>query len=54
MHGDTMSELPASFKSDPATREWDRDMIVLIGYDTAVSLTVNFSAVPAGSPGLVR
>jgi len=30
------------------------DMIVLIGYYTAVSLTMNFYAVPAGSPGLVR
>jgi len=30
------------------------DVIVLIGYYTAVSLTMNFYAVPAGSPGLVR
>ena len=30
------------------------DMIVLIGYYTAVSLTMNFYAVPAGSPGLSR
>jgi len=30
------------------------DMIVLIGYYTAVSLTMNFYAVPAGSPGLTR
>ena len=30
------------------------DMIVLIGYYTAVSLTMNFYAVPAGSPGLAR
>ncbi len=30
------------------------DMIVLMGYYTAVSLTMNFYAVPAGSPGLVR
>jgi len=30
------------------------NMIVLIGYYTAVSLTMNFYAVPAGSPGLVR
>jgi hypothetical protein len=29
-------------------------MIVLIGYYTAVSLTMNFYAVPAGSPALVR
>jgi 4-carboxymuconolactone decarboxylase len=30
------------------------DVIVLMGYYTAVSLTMNFYAVPAGSPGLVR
>ena len=30
------------------------DMIVLMGYYTAVSLTINFYAVPAGSPGLAR
>jgi 4-carboxymuconolactone decarboxylase len=30
------------------------DMIVLMGYYTAVSLTMNFYAVPAGSPGLSR
>jgi 4-carboxymuconolactone decarboxylase len=30
------------------------DMIVLIGYYTAVSLTMNFYAVPAGTPGLAR
>lgn len=30
------------------------DMIVLMGYYTAVSLTMNLYAVPAGSPGLVR
>ena len=30
------------------------DMIVLIGYYTAVSLTMNLYAVPAGSPGLTR
>ncbi len=30
------------------------DIIVLMGYYTAVSLTMNFYAVPAGSPGLVR
>jgi 4-carboxymuconolactone decarboxylase len=30
------------------------DMIVLMGYYTAVSLTMNFYAVPAGSPGLAR
>jgi 4-carboxymuconolactone decarboxylase len=30
------------------------DMIVLIGYYTAVSLTMNFYAVPAGSPGMAR
>src|SRR6266481_8959610 len=30
------------------------DMIVLMGYYTAVSLTMNFYAVPAGSPGLPR
>jgi 4-carboxymuconolactone decarboxylase len=30
------------------------DMIVLIGYYTAVSLTMNFYAVPAGSPGIAR
>ena len=30
------------------------DMIVLLGYYTAVSLTMNFYAVPAGSPGLTR
>jgi 4-carboxymuconolactone decarboxylase len=30
------------------------DVIVLIGYYTAVSLTMNFYAVPAGSPGLTR
>jgi 4-carboxymuconolactone decarboxylase len=30
------------------------DMIVLMGYYTCVSLTMNFYAVPAGSPGLAR
>lgn len=30
------------------------DIIVLMGYYTAVSLTMNFYAVPAGSPGLTR
>jgi len=30
------------------------DMIVLMGYYTAVSLTMNFYAVPAGTPGLTR
>jgi 4-carboxymuconolactone decarboxylase len=30
------------------------DMIVLMGYYTAVSLTMHFYAVPAGSPGLAR
>jgi 4-carboxymuconolactone decarboxylase len=30
------------------------DVITLIGYYTAVSLTMNFYAVPAGSPGLTR
>ena len=30
------------------------DVIVLMGYYTAVALTMNFYAVPAGSPGLVR
>jgi 4-carboxymuconolactone decarboxylase len=30
------------------------DVIVLMGYYSAVSLTMNFYAVPAGSPGLVR
>ena len=30
------------------------DMTVLMGYYTAVSLTMNFYAVPAGTPGLVR
>jgi 4-carboxymuconolactone decarboxylase len=30
------------------------DVIVLIGYYTSVSLTMNFYAVPAGSPGLAR
>ena len=30
------------------------DVIVLMGYYTAVSLTMNFYAVPAGSPGLPR
>jgi 4-carboxymuconolactone decarboxylase len=30
------------------------DMIVLIGYYTAVSLTMNFYAVPAGSSGIER
>ena len=30
------------------------DMIVLMGYYTAVSLTLNFYAVPAGSSGLAR
>ena len=30
------------------------DMIVLMGYYTAVSLTMNLYAVPAGSPGLAR
>ena len=35
-------------------RESLSDMIVLMGYYTAVSLTMNFYAVPAGSPGLAR
>jgi len=30
------------------------DLIVLMGYYTAASLTMNFYAVPAGSPGLAR
>jgi 4-carboxymuconolactone decarboxylase len=30
------------------------DMIVLMGYYTAVSLTMNFYAVPPGAPGLAR
>jgi 4-carboxymuconolactone decarboxylase len=30
------------------------DMLVLMGYYTAVSLTMNFYAVPAGTPGLAR
>ena len=30
------------------------DMIVLMGYYTAVSLTMNFYAVAPGSPGLAR
>ena len=30
------------------------DMIVLMGYYTAVSLTMNFHAVPAGTPGMTR
>lgn len=30
------------------------DVIVLMGYYTAVSMTMNFYAVPAGSPGLTR
>jgi 4-carboxymuconolactone decarboxylase len=30
------------------------DIIVLMGYYTAVSLTMNFYAVPAGTPGLAR
>jgi 4-carboxymuconolactone decarboxylase len=30
------------------------DTIVLMGYYTAVALTMNFYAVPAGSPGLAR
>jgi 4-carboxymuconolactone decarboxylase len=30
------------------------DVIVLMGYYTSVSLTMNFYAVPAGSPGLAR
>jgi 4-carboxymuconolactone decarboxylase len=30
------------------------DMIVLMGYYTCVSLTMNFYAVPAGTPGLAR
>jgi hypothetical protein len=30
------------------------DMIALMGYYTAVSLTMNFYAVPAGTPGLAR
>ena len=30
------------------------DVIVLLGYYTAVSLTMNFYAVPAGTPGLAR
>jgi hypothetical protein len=31
-----------------------RGTIVLMGYYTAVSLTMNLYAVPAGSPGLAR
>jgi 4-carboxymuconolactone decarboxylase len=30
------------------------DMVVLMGYYTCVSLTMNFYAVPAGSPGMAR
>ena len=30
------------------------DVIVLMGYYTCVSLTMNFYAVPAGTPGLAR
>jgi hypothetical protein len=30
------------------------DVIVLMGYYTAVALTMNGYAVPAGSPGLAR
>src|SRR5262245_24587356 len=30
------------------------DVIVLMGYYTAVSMTMNFYAVPAGTPGLAR
>jgi 4-carboxymuconolactone decarboxylase len=30
------------------------DVITLMGYYTAVSLTMNFYAVPAGSPGITR
>ena len=30
------------------------DMVVLMGYYTAVALTMNFYAVTAGSPGLAR
>ncbi len=30
------------------------DLIVLMGYYTAVSLTMNFYAVPAGTPGIAR
>ena len=30
------------------------DIIVLMGYYTAVSLTMNFYDVPAGTPGLAR
>jgi hypothetical protein len=30
------------------------DMIVLMGYYTAVCLTMNFYAVPANTPGLTR
>ena len=30
------------------------DMIVLMGYYTTVSLTMNFYAVPPGSPGMAR
>jgi 4-carboxymuconolactone decarboxylase len=30
------------------------DVIVLMGYYTAVSLTMNFYAVPAGTPGMAR
>jgi 4-carboxymuconolactone decarboxylase len=30
------------------------DVIVLMGYYTAVSMTMNFYAVPAGTPGLTR
>ena len=30
------------------------DVVVLMGYYTAVSLTMNVYAVPAGTPGLAR
>lgn len=41
--------LPAALGHERIT-----DVIVLMGYYTAVSLTMNFYAVPAGSPGLTR
>jgi 4-carboxymuconolactone decarboxylase len=39
---------------DTLGHEGVTDVIVLMGYYTAVSLTMNFYAVPAGSPGLAR
>jgi 4-carboxymuconolactone decarboxylase len=39
---------------DALGHEGVTDVIVLMGYYTAVSLTMNFYAVPAGSPGLAR